>query len=586
MSAASPPSVPPTVTPPYARTAPPPAVAASRRWLVLGIIVAALLSVGVLAMRFAPGGGLIGAGVAPAECFVVAPGDLDITLTEDGELKPQKSIEIRSEVEGQATVRFIVQESTKVQKGELLVELASDELKEKFDREQIELRTTETAHEAAVQELDITRNENASKLRKAQIDRDVAELELSQYLEGEYQKQLTGADIDIKQTEMEIERKREELEKNLTLLEKKFVTQSKIDQLKFELDKALMTLDKNKLAKQILIDYDRPKIEKQKRSALDQAIQELERETKRGESKELQAVAKAAEQKSLLEVRQARVQRLSEQLGKTKIHAEVDGIVQYPAEDMMWRSGGVITVGSKVFEGQTLLLLPDTRQMLVSTRIHEADRHHVKEGQNVQVRVPAVPDRAFTGRISKIARFADSANRWLNPQLKEHGAEILLDETDAPVSPGDSAEIKIFIETVPNVLSVPVQAVFARGPQSFVFVESGRDVRAQPVTLGRSSSSLIEVKDGLKAGARVRLHADERMLAQLPQGGPAGPQGKPPFKKRPDATAAAAAPETPPMPPSPGSQPAGDAPRPEDAETGTTTEATAADAPAAGAGDS
>jgi HlyD family secretion protein len=473
-----------------------------------------------------------GAGGPDATVFLVQPTDLLITLKENGELKPRESIELRNEVEGGSTILFIVPESTRVKKGDLLVELASDQIKERYDTELLALRTAQAACETAVQELAITRNENASRLKKAEIDRTVAELELRQYLEGEFQQKLKEAEIAIKQTEQEIQRKEDELKKNERLLERGFVSGSKIDQLRFELEKARMTLEKNVLTKKILLEYDQPKMEMQKRSAVDQTTQEYEREQKRCESREAQALARVEEQKATLAMREKRVARLAEQLAKCRIVAPVDGVVQYAGAGGGWRWGGEpLAVGQKVYEGQVLIILPNTTQMLVSARIHEADRHQVKEGMLCEVRVPAVPGRVFTGQISKIAKFADSANLWLNPNLKEHATEILLDETDAPLSPGDSAEIKIFIAQISNVLAVPVQCVFSRGPRSFVFVQRGQGAEPVEVKLGRSNASLIEVVEGLSPGDRVLMHADDRHLAMLPSpdvtaiaAGPAAPE--------------------------------------------------------------
>lgn len=498
---------------PYATARPRPR---SRGWLYVVVAGVALLGGYVALHQTGWLSRWMGSGASDASVFVVQPSDLQIILTEDGELKAQQSIEIRNEVEGASTILFIVPESTRVKKGDLLVELASDELKERLEQEQLSLSTTRAAYEAAVQDLEITRNENASKLKKCTIDRDVAELELRQYLEGDFEKQLKEAEINIQQTKLEIDRKKDELEKNQNLYERKFVTLSKIEQLQFELEKLKMTLDKHELSKVILHNYDRPKVEKQKRSALEQAEQEYERELKRCESRERQALAKSEEQKGTLAMRERRVGRLQELLGKTRIIAPIDGVIQYPTEGG-WRGDDVIlAVGQKVYEGQTLMILPNTSQMMVSTRVHEADRHKLSEGMYVQVRVPAVPGRVFTGKIQKIAPFADSANRWFNPNLKEHTTEIMLDETDAPVSPGDSADIKIFVDQLANVLAVPVQCVFARGTRNFVFLEESGSAKLVEVKLGQASTNMVEIREGLTPGQRVMMIADEKLLAMLP----------------------------------------------------------------------
>lgn len=487
---------------------------ARRLWTGGAAVLAALL-LGATAMRMGWAGWPWGGAARGSALYEVRPMNLSITLTESGEIKPRESIEIKCELEGQATILKIVPESTRVQKGDLLVELASDALTERLEQEQIELQGVESELRRALEDLDIQRNQNASDIRKAEIDQEVARLDLEKYLEGDYKQKLKGVEIDIQQAELDVERKREELLKNQELLERGFVTPAKIKQLDFELKKALMTLERHQLALATLVEYELRKERMQRQSTLDRATEELERVRKQAESREKQAEARVRQLEATLAMRQGRVRRLTEQLAKCKIYAPADGIVQYPNDFRGWDETR-ITEGAKVFEGQKLLVLPDTSRMLVSTRIHEADRHRVREGMPCVVRVPAVPGKTFTGKISKIAQFADSANRWLNPELKEHATEILLDETDAPLSPGDSAEIEILIETIPDALAVPVQSVHARGRRSFVFVQNRGSPDPVQVKLGRSNTTAVEILEGLSPGDRVLIHADERLLARLP----------------------------------------------------------------------
>lgn len=489
------------------------------RWIAVSGVVVVLLAVGALGLR---GSGLLeriwGKVLDDSALYVVKPVDLRISLTEDGELKPRNSVDIKCELEGQSTILSVVDESKKVKKGDLLVELASDEIQDRLDSEEIQLRQIESSFEAAEQSLKLQRSESESQIKRSEIALEVAELELRRYVEGDFQGALKSAEINIKQTEMDIKRKQDELQKNRELAERGFVTKTKLEELEFDLEKAQMTLEQNNLQKHILLEYEKPKNETQKQSDVDQARQELERERQRATSREKQALAKVEEQQALLAMRVKRVDKLRTQLEKCKIFAPVDGIVQYPGDDMMWRrgSGNRITPGEKVYESQTLVVLPDTSQMIVTTRIHEADRHLVQVDVPCVVKVPAVPGRTFTGRVIRIAKFADTANRWLNPELKEHSTEILLDETAAPLSPGDSAEIKILIEDVSGVLAVPVQCVYARGPKSYVFVRRGGATDYTEVQLGRATDSMVEIKQGLRAGDRALMHVDDKLVATLP----------------------------------------------------------------------
>ncbi|QOJ15708.1 MAG: efflux RND transporter periplasmic adaptor subunit [Planctomycetia bacterium] len=494
-------------------------------WRLAGGLLLVLLVV----LLVLPGGWIGGwfvSAPAGAELYEVKRMDIELTLEESGELRARRNVEVRSEVEGESVILFMAPESSRVKKGDVVVELASDALIERMESEEIELRKIRADVESARQELDITRNENASLISKAQIDLDVAELELRQYLEGEYLKSLQTAEIDIEQTRQEIERKEEEIRKNEPLRERGFVTALKLKELHFDLYKLRKTLEKNELTLHILQTYDRPKTEKQKTSAVDQARQELARAQQRATSREVQATALVEERQAQLAVRETRFERLRRAIEKCRILAPADGVVQYPTDEgrNRWNQNR-LAVGERVFEGQTILTLPDVTQMIVNARIHEADRHKVREGLPCVVRVPAVPGKAFHGRISRIAQFADSANSWLNPELKEHTTEILLDETDAPVSPGDSASITILIDTIDDAIAVPVQCVYTRGSRSFVFAVSGSSIKPVQVEIGRSNVRMIEILSGVDVGDRIVQGATESLLARLPNVGSGAGQG-------------------------------------------------------------
>jgi HlyD family secretion protein len=473
--------------------------------------------------------------------YRVKPVTLNVTLKEDGELKPVNSQDIKCEVQGErVTIEWVVDESTRVNKGDLILKLTSPDMKDRVDSEEIELRGITAAYEDAEQALAITKSENASKLKKTEIDLKVAGLDLKSYEEGTYEKDKASINIDIKQTEMDLKRRREELGRSIPLAEKGFLPKSRIEELTDEIEKLEMTLDKNRCALDNLTTYEYEKNLAQKQSAVEQAGEELDRERQRSASREKQAEAKVEDQKQALEIRQRKFERMKEQLAKCEVHAPTDGVVKYgPSGERRYWSDNRVAPGEQVYAGQTILTLPDTSQMLVSTRIHEADRHKVTEGLKCLITVPAVPGRTFTGTLTKITKFADSERGWLNPNLKEHAAEIKLDENDTALSPGDTAHIEVLIEEVADVLAVPVQCVFTRGTKHFVFARRGLSTAPVEIKLGRTTTTLAEVAEGLSAGDEVVMAPDERLQALLPTPSttqpappPPGPPGGPPAQGR------------------------------------------------------
>ena len=71
---------------------------------------------------------------------------------------------------------------------------------------------------------------------------------------------------------------------------------------------------------------------------------------------------------------------------------------------------------------------------------------------------------------------ADSSQRFWNSDSKEYPVDVTLDETPPGLKPGLTASVKIFVDRLYHVLAVPVSAVYAAGPDNYVFVRNEREV--------------------------------------------------------------------------------------------------------------
>ncbi len=70
--------------------------------------------------------------------------------------------------------------------------------------------------------------------------------------------------------------------------------------------------------------------------------------------------------------------------------------------------------------------------------------------------------------------------------------------------PGMSANVSAILSERPHALTIPNEAVFANGNQSFVYVvKKDSSVAATPVTLGLQTPEMVEVVNGLEDGMEV-----------------------------------------------------------------------------------
>ncbi len=449
------------------------------------------------------------------QLYTVARRSFPVLLREKGELKASNSIEIRSEVEGRATIISLIEEGTLVGKGDLLVELASEEIDEKIREHEIRVSSARASYEDAVKSLEILKDQNASEIRKAQLDLELAEMELKKFKEGEAIQQRQDAELALKEAESQLQRYTETLKDSEKLYEQKFLTKIELEDARFSKLQAEFKQKKAQLAQYVLENYTIPMGLREKESKVNEARKELERVRKSTAAEEAKSQSDVDARKSELAINEDKLKRYKDQKEKSAIRAPADGLVVY-ARESWWRSEAQIYKGAQVHERQQIIELPDTRKMKAVVRVHEAQTQKLKLDLPAAVEVEGFPGRTFTGRVSKIAAVANSENRWLNPNLKEYETEIMLDGEFTELKPGVTARAEILITEMRDVLAVPVQAVFAKAGHYYVFAHRSGDPEPVKVDIGISSNEFVEIKEGLRPGDRVYLVITDDMERRLP----------------------------------------------------------------------
>ena len=115
----------------------------------------------------------------------------------------------------------------------------------------------------------------------------------------------------------------------------------------------------------------------------------------------------------------------------------------------------------------------------------------------VSVTSTAYPGEVFSGSISVVDPILDAASHTVQmvARIRNRGGKL---------RPGMSADVTATLEERPRALTVPDEAVFSEGNQSFVYVvKPDSTVARQAVTLGSREATRAEVTQGLKAGDRV-----------------------------------------------------------------------------------
>jgi RND family efflux transporter MFP subunit len=429
----------------------------------------------------------------------------DVRIPLNGEMKASRNVEIRNLVEGQTTIVSIVPEGKHVVEGEVLVTLASDAIKEKLEDARIRVDNAMAATVNSQELLHIQEMQNESDLKTAETNAEMAKLEYEQFDKGDAKVQIETLNTALENAKTDLERKVKDLGRIKELAARQFVSDNDV------LDATIQERDsRNKLATaQLNLEVWKLYTEPRQRAAAqrkrDEAARELERAKARANAQLLWRQADLRARLSTQRVEESRLKGFQEQLAACTIKAPQAGMVVYQTSVGGNQNQGPIEEGAAVRQNQVLIQLPDTGRMMVEVRLPEQLTDKVRRGQEAIVTVDAVPGKSFRGKVEAIAVLPDSSQRWANPNLKEYLTQIGLDEMDPAFKPGMSAKAEILVGRLQDVMTVPLQAVFTAGGQSYVFVGDAAKYEKRMVQLGQSSSTQVEVKSGLKLGEQVLL---------------------------------------------------------------------------------
>jgi len=440
--------------------------------------------------------------------YAVRRGPLRISVTEAGTIQSREQIIIKSEVEGEATILFLIEEGTNVKEGELLVELDASKLVDDKVDQQIQVENAEAAFIGARENLAVVENQARSDIDLAELTLEFARLDLKKYLEGEYQNTLKEAQSTITLAREELQTAREKLKWSRILFEEKYLSQAElqIDELAVSKRKLDVELAENSL--RLLEDFTHPRTMTELESNVKQAEMALERVNRKAKADVVQAEATLRAKQSEYQRQKDKLAKIEEQIGKAKIYAPADGLVIYAtsAQSRGWRfSQEPLDEGQKVREMQELIYLPTASAVKADVKIHEASLEKVAEDLPVVVTVDALPGRKFTGRLAKISPLPDAQFVWLNPDLKVYNAEVYLDGDGSELRTGMSCMAEIVITEYDEAIYVPVQTVLRVGGKPTVYVKSAGGFQPRTVETGLDNNRMIHIKSGLRQGEEVLL---------------------------------------------------------------------------------
>jgi HlyD family secretion protein len=191
--------------------------------------------------------------------------------------------------------------------------------------------------------------------------------------------------------------------------------------------------------------------------------QELERA--QNEVTVREADYRAAQQE--IETNQQRIKQEQASLASTR-HSLSEVIISSPMDGIVVRrnieEGETAIVGTMNNAGSQLLTIADMSQLEAELEVDETDIPLVSLGQPARVRIDAVPNRTFSGRVTEIGNspVQASSSQTTGRQATTFKVVVTLEEQVPDVRPGFTCTAEIVTATRQSVTAVPIQALTVR----------------------------------------------------------------------------------------------------------------------------
>lgn len=213
--------------------------------------------------------------------------------------------------------------------------------------------------------------------------------------------------------------------------------------------------------------------------ATELAVRAAEAESDSAESAVARAVAQAR-------AADANVAATAARLDDATLISPLDGVVVTRDRNV----GDVVTPGSPVLQ------VVDPASVVVSARFDESVMGVLTPGQNAAIFFTSIPNRAFQGKVVRIARQVDQETR-------EFVVDISLDSLPPNWALGQRTSVHIDVESRSPHALAPTRYIRRAEGQAGVWV--ARDGRAawRALSLGHAIGPLVEVREGLAIGDTV-----------------------------------------------------------------------------------
>ncbi len=168
--------------------------------------------------------------------------------------------------------------------------------------------------------------------------------------------------------------------------------------------------------------------------------------------------------------------------------------------------GSLPQTGKSIFPGMKIAKLPDLSTMNAKLYVPEIEAIGLEKGQEVLITLHAYPENPYKAIIKSVSKTAQTKQRD-NPVKYFIVTAQIQQKDESKLIPGQRLDATILTSKKSNNLSLPIQAVFRKGQETWVYRQHSGDKKftKKTVQTGQCSTSLCLIKSGINEGDVIAL---------------------------------------------------------------------------------
>jgi HlyD family secretion protein len=458
----------------------------------------------------------------PDQIHEVVRGDFNIVITVNGVLDAVKRyiVEAPSISKQGLDIIAAVPDQTVLKKGDVIVEFSDENYIEQVESQTINIEEAEKNLMILQQDYQMKIADIVSAIKNASDTHRMSKEALEKYVSEDAPLMKKTFHQALEAARLNVDEGKENLAKlKADLLSASMGDEEALKKLETQVEGANLAIEtmdsqeeKASYNLRIFKQYTFPQQSRKFEQNLVKAEMGLQKQLVNSTAQRVQLEGKIKTQNRLLLRLKQQKQDLYENIAMLNVTAPVDGTITYGNPDprqMMGQKQKEISVGTTMNRREIIGSIPDISRLIVNVDIPEISRSKIDLGTRAEMRIKALPNLQLSGVIERISDMATNLQFWDRSSPKIYPTVINLDQNNSSLRPGMTVEVDMISDVISDVIFVPIEALFVKEGVVYCQLKKSVGVEERMVTIGKSSSSYVEILDGLEEGNHILLSREE-----------------------------------------------------------------------------